>query len=236
MTQTYEQHKAVVDLAYPTPAIAWYLHADDPGHRHDDKVLAYTVMTSVEGTVKRYEAHLGGTLAMHRWVLATVVHTDGPRERAETFRTWPLLVAKVASDWEKDNEAGRVRIATELFARDFLADAGLVFETAPVATPATATLGGIRPNSATQSHWTLTPTFHADTADYRFTALNSTFLPVVTLGYVGQTVYWKRGTDTFQGIAPNITLNAGYNVIDITVLSGDRTQLRSYRLTVTLAE
>ena len=39
MAQTYEQHKAAVDLAYPTPALVWYLHRDDPGHHHDDTAV-----------------------------------------------------------------------------------------------------------------------------------------------------------------------------------------------------
>ena len=224
----YTTHKTAVDLAYPTPAIAWHLHADDPGHHFDNRSVAYTVMISVEGHTKRYEAAVEGTTGSHRWRLFSVRDTEAQRIEGETFATWSLLVAKVAGQWERDNEAGRVRIATELFARDFLADAGLVLEPAPVFTAATATLAGIIPNLET-----LTPAFHRDTLAYAYAADHALFLPAATLGFPGQSVFWQLGREAEEGIRPVLSLDSGENVITITVVSADGQNVKTYTLTVT---
>ena len=228
---TYSQHKAAVDLAYPTPAIAWYLHADDPGHHFDDFSVAYAVVTNVEGHTQRYEAAVSGTTGVHQWRLLGVADLDGMRgPGGANFATWALMTTEVARQWEMRNEAGRVRIATELTARDFLADAGLVLEPAPVFTAATATLAGIIPNLET-----LTPAFHRDTLAYAYAADHALFLPAATLGFPGQSVFWQLGREVEEGIRPVLSLDSGENVITITVVSADRQNVKTYTLTVTRA-
>ena len=118
MARTYEEIKTVVDAANPTPAITWYLHADDPDHRFDDHAVAYTEMTQVDGHTVRYEAHVAGTGQQHMWHKFGVKDVDAPREFPGTFASWALLKAEIARDWEADNEAARARIATEILARE----------------------------------------------------------------------------------------------------------------------
>ena len=226
----YTTHKTAVDLAYPTPAIAWYLHADDPRHNFDNFSVAYTAMISVEGNTKRYEAAVEGTTGRYQWRLHDVVDTEAGRGRGEVFTTWLLLMAKVASQWERDNESGRVRIATERTARDFLAGVGLVLETPPVADESTATLAGLALLSAP-----LTPGFEPDVLAYAFAAAHALFLPVATLSFAGQTVFWKLGREVEEGIRPVLSLLSGENIIEIAVVSQDGLHVKTYTLTVTLA-
>ena len=229
MAQTYEQIKAKVLAANPTPAIVWHLHPDDPGHNFDNFSVAYASLVNVEGRIKRYEAAVEGGTGLHQWRLFGVVDTEGERDRGEVFATWLLLLAEIARRWERDNEIGRVRIATELFARDFLTEAGITDPPAPVFTSATATLAGIVPNLET-----LTPAFDADTLAYACTTANDAFLVFVTLGFAGQTVFWQHGHDAYVGTAQYIRLDSGENVITITVISADGQNVKTYTLTVTV--
>ena len=89
------------------------------------------------------------------------------------------------------------------------------------------------PHSATLTHWTLAPVFAPDTFAYAFAGSNDTFVPVAELGFAGQTVFWKHGSDAYVGMAPVITLDSGENVITITVVSADGQNVKKYTLTVT---
>ena len=89
------------------------------------------------------------------------------------------------------------------------------------------------PHSATITHWTLAPAFDADTLAYAFDASNDTFVPVAELGFAGQTVFWKHGSDAYVGMAPVITLSSGENAVTITVVSADGQHVKTYTLTVT---
>ena len=126
-------------------------------------------------------------------------------------------------------------VATERAAEDILkADGITVLPDTPVATAATATLGGIAPNSATRGHWELAPDFEANTLAYAFNSRHPSFLPFATLGHAGQTVYWKHGADVYTGEHPTgITLDTGENTITATVISEDGMHSRVYTLTVT---
>ena len=232
---TIEEHKAAAGLAYPTPPIVWYLHRDDPMHVHDDTAVAYTVMTDVEGVTDRYEAAIFGVGDGFEWRTHLVRGHDIPRGGGSSkFATFELLRTEVAASFERRNEDARGRIAVKEFGREHVATLGIVFEPPAVAGPATATLAGIRPNSATLSHWTLSPSFHRDIEAYTFDAQHETFLPVVTLGFPGQVVFWRRGIETFFGIAPTIHLKDGANGLEVTVISADNRSLKRYFLRVTL--
>ena len=82
--------------------------------------------------------------------------------------------------------------------------------------------------------WTLAPAFDADTLAYAFDASNDTFVPVAELGFAGQTVFWKHGSDAYVGMAPVITLDSGENIITITVISADGQNVKAYHLTTTM--
>ena len=68
---------------------------------------------------------------------------------------------------------------------------------------------------------------------YAFASSNDTFVPVAELGFAGQTVFWKHGSDAYAALAPVITLAPGENVITITVVSADGQHVKTYTLTVT---
>ena len=233
MAQSFDEHKAAVLAANPTPPLTWYQHRDDPTHHHDDQAVAYVVMDSVDGASYRYEVYAQRSGGADRWHAVSVRDTEGPRSRPghTTYATFPLLQAAVAASFETLNEDARRRIASELYARDLVDDLGIGFEPAPVADAATATLAGI----ATLPHWTLSPTFHRDTLAYALTASFDQFVPIATLGYAGQTLFWTHGHDAYVGTAPTIRLDSGENAITITVISADRQNVKTYTLTVTLA-
>ena len=230
MALTFDEHKTAVDLEFPTPPMTWYLHRDDPRHSHDDAVIAYVVMTTVDGGVDRYEAYGQRSGDGDRWHAVSVRDTEGPRSRPghTTYATFPLLQAALAASFETLNESARWRIASELYARDLVDDLGIGFEPAPVADASTATLSGI----ATLPHWTLSPTFHRDTLAYALTASFDQFVPIATRGFAGQTLFWKHGLDAYVGTAPTIRLDRGGNVITITVISADEQNVKTYTLTV----
>ena len=124
-----------------------------------------------------------------------------------------------------------------IYGRGLVKALGIEHEAAPPADASTASLAGLAPHAATLSHWTLAPTFHRDTLAYAFNARHRTFLPVATLAFVGQTVFWKQGSlMATSGISPQLTLKDGENGIEITVISADKTAVRQYALRVTLTE
>ena len=70
MGQTYEQHKATIDAAHPTPTVAWHQSdADNPAHGHDDYDVAYGETTFM-GERFRLSLHVGIAGAMiRRWTI-----------------------------------------------------------------------------------------------------------------------------------------------------------------------
>ena len=176
MALTFDEHKTAVDLEFPTPSMTWYLHRDDPRHSHDDAVIAYVVMTTVDGGVDRYEAYGQRSGDGDRWHAVSVRDTEGPRSRPghTTYATFPLLQAALAASFETLNESARWRIASELYARDLVDDLGIGFEPAPVADASTATLAGIAtlrltgpsPRPSTATPWP-TPSPLPSTSSYR---------------------------------------------------------------------
>ena len=233
MAQTLEQHDALVLASNPTPTPVWYLYSDHPAHEHDDYAVGRCEMV-FGGNIFTFEVHASIQATFVNWYIRLVTDPFGPRPLfLRPQRTWTECEATFLVEWERICGADRHVIAGLAFARETLTEAGLVAPVAPVPTSATATLAGIGPNSATLSHWTLAPMFEPDTFDYAFAAANDTFLPVVTLGFAGQAVFWKYGDDAYEGISPTIPLNSGENVIKIIVVAQDGENVKTYTLTVT---
>ena len=71
MGQTYEQHKAAVDAANPTPVMTWYQTTghDNPLHRDDDYEVAVGAFTFM-GTTHSFRAYVGirGNMVDRWWV------------------------------------------------------------------------------------------------------------------------------------------------------------------------
>ena len=234
---TYEQHKAAVDAANPTPALTWYLHADNVSHEHDDLAVAET-FAIFDGENYEFEVHY---YASSPGTYAYFTRRVGAEpEYRPAFSSgvsgWEGSAVVIQTDWDTRCERIRKNIAVEAHVKDVMANQGLTYRPdvpVPPATAATATLAGIGPNSATLSHWTLAPVFALDTFEYAFAAANDTFLPMVTLGFAGQAVFWKHGDNAYEGIAPTLALSSGENVIKIIVVSQDGEHVKTYTLTVT---
>lgn len=238
MGQTYEQHKVAVDAANPTPVMQWYQTTghDNPLHSHDDEEVAVSAVTFM-GTTHSFRvlAYISGNL-ISRWSVSGIGPDDegGWGPFYATADTWVACKIAFTAALESWCEKERVLIAAEKVAHDIIADDGITaFPDSPVGTPATATLAGLMPHSATLTHWTLAPAFDADTLAYAFDSSNDTFVPVAELGFPGQTVYWKHGSTAYVGMAPVITLESGENIITITVISADGQNVKTYTLTVT---
>ena len=159
MAMTYEQHKTAVDAANPTPLLVWYLHQDNASHKHDDEAIADAFAT-FDGEEYEHELHVYGGSDNRGPVysyFAMKVGAEGAiRTPSPSIRNWEAAKPAVQGFWDDHCERIRIRMAQEAHIKDILADDGIVARPAfPVATPATATLVGIGPNSATLSHWTL---------------------------------------------------------------------------------
>ena len=228
----YATHKAAVDAAHPTPTPTWHLFTDDPSHDRDDHALASTEMIFGERFTLKVQARGSGENLS--W---SVSNFKGDHERAWNWargQSWAELQASFRIAWDGICEGIRVELATEAYARETLVADGITWPSLPAATAATATLAGLMPHGATLTHWTLRAhVFDADTLAYAFDSSNDTFVPVAELGFAGQTVFWKHGSEAYVGMAPVITLTSGENVITITVVSADGQNVKTYTLTVT---
>ena len=205
---------------------------DNPDHVHDDRAIAEAKPT-FNGRTYDFELQRVGVGPDYR-VRLHAIYTEGERrlDQLPIFDTWEEARVYILNVWNTGYcEPARVRMATDAHLREILADAGV---TAPVPPVSTLTaLAGIAPNSATTTHWALTPEFDAETLAYAFSSSHDTFLPVLTLGHAQQQVFWKVGTSVHSGVNPQITLVSGDNVVKITVIAEDGAHARTYTLTVT---
>ena len=231
---TYADELAALDLAMPVPSLVWHFHKDDPTHPHDNPAVA-SCEAVYGGETYRFEIHINGSQGILWW---TGRQVRDPLAHRSFFvgsqRTWEAMKTEVVARWQLYCAGSRELIAYENLAHAILVEDGMsVAPGQPAASPATATLAGIGPNSATLSHWTLAPEFAADTLAYAFPGANDAFLPVVTLGFAGQAVFWMYGDDAQEGESPSFTLVSGENIIKIIVVSQDGENVKTYKLTVT---
>ena len=229
MSQTYEQHKAAVDTAYPTPTAVWQLHGEDLPHNYDNYAIADTLV-AIMGDQVEFEVHYNRVGDVWSFSVLRVEKEEAARKvQVAVGPTWAACKSAFATRLEAYMETGRITMATEAYARDLLMDDGITAPLVPTATAATATLAGIE----ILGHWTLAPVFAPDTFVYAFPVDHDTFIPIATLGFAGQTIFWKHGHNAYVGMAPTIWLNSGENVIEATVVSQDGLHVKTYTLTVT---
>ena len=229
MAMTYEQYKTAVDAANPTPILTWYLHRDDRSHEEDDSAIA-DALASFAGQSYDIEAHYSGMSEEYDFALRRVGKEAGNRSlfNSNQLRSWTEVKATAVTEWGARCERIRVIMASMAHVKGILVADGLVARPSAPTNAATTTLAGLALISAT-----LTPSFHRDTLAYAFAADRALFLPVATLGFPGQSVFWKLGRDAHEGIRPVLSLSSGMNVIKITVVSQDGEHAKVYTLTVT---
>ena len=236
MADTYDQHKARVDAAMPTPTFTWELFSEDTPHIHDDQAVARSNVITFDGQDFQLEMHSKG-IGDRRFDLESrqIVGEADPRlnywGRQTSVADAFLETQRTLASW---SEGIRARIATENYIRDLLADEGLVYPDPPgPPVSARATLDGIAPHAATQTQWTLAPAFSPETLAYELSTAHAAFFPVLTLGHSEQKVMWTHGDSAYSGAEPSLTLVDGENIISIAVVSEDRINARVYTLTVT---
>ena len=226
MGQTYEQHKATVDAANPTPAVTWHLHGEDLPHIHDDYAVADTCVM-IDGVETEFELHYNGLGAIGHFSVLKVTGEESVRVRqVARGSTWPECKTAFATWFEAVSEAWRASLATEAYARDILTDDGITY--------GVMKLTGLTANAAAIGNVPFTPPFDPDVLAY--TA--STTLPGLTITAVlpeDAAIEWVHGTNAAIATASaSFTLTTGENVITVTVSRPEYTPT-TYTLTVTRA-
>ena len=205
MARTFDQVLAAITADMPSPSIDWYLHDDAP-HSHDDASLARCEMT-FDGESFIYEAHINGAGANYGMKLRRVHDEEAARATVAStrFTSWATLTAQLALDFEGNCERIRTDIASEVYAREVLADAGLTLEpirllslTSSVAGKLTRADGGYAYSTAVGYD---TLTVEADD---------------------GATVTWAFGEVETTGESYVVALAVGENVVTITITADNR--------------
>ena len=218
MARTYDEVLAATLAAMPTPAINWYLHRDRP-HTHDEEVVARCDM-EFDGVSFVYEAHLNGPGAHHTLKIKRVYHEEAQRGSIDSalYTTWAALVAALAREFEEECELIRTYIATEVQAREVLADAGLTLEPIRLLSLSSGVAGALSPD------------------------VDGNYAYETTVGYdtltveadEGATITWTSGEVTATGDSYAAALVVGENVITITVTALERlTQTHTVTITKT---
>ena len=220
MALTYDQHKAAIDAAYPTPPIVWA--------RQDDHVtFGLHEVASAEMTFNGQRYHYLG--AHYResgeegWKIRRV-RADGGRDRVEGwYVSWDDTKTGFATHWEAHCEEQRALLAASAYGRDVVDDEpGDV----PVVRLVSLHLGA--PADATIA---LNPGF----LDSRFEYAATTAIETVTLTAtipLGASVRWLHEHVTYIGQAATLDLHVGGNLVNCTVTqSGHRSS--NYAIVIT---
>ena len=218
MARTYAEVLAAVTAEMPTPAINWYLHRDRP-HTHDEAAVARCDM-EFDGASYVYEAHLNGTGEHSSLKIKKVYSEEAQRGRIDSalYTTWAALTAALAREFEEDCERVRVNIASELHAREVLADAGLTLEPIRLLSLSSGVAGA------------LSPDVDGNYAYETIVAYDSLTVEAED----GATVTWTSGEVTATGDSYAAALVVGENVITITVTALERlTQTHTVTITKT---
>ena len=218
MARTFDEVLAAVTAAMPSPSIDWYLHNDEP-HSHDDAALARCDM-EFDGESFIYEAHINGAGANYGMKLRRVIDEDAGRITAVTtrFTSWATLTARLALDFEANCERIRTDIASEVYAREILEDAGLTLEPIRLLTLTSSVADELTPgDDGGFSYETIVgyDTLKAETD-------------------AGATVTWTFGESTATGDSYVVALDVGENVVTITITAPERlTQTHTVTITKT---
>ena len=129
MARTYEQIKAAVELAHPTPdPIPWQLHTDNPGHQHDDQAIVRAEVV-FDGVTYILEGHAQGFGSANlEWHGQRVVNEDQVRMPAGlgNYATWEQFKPAMVTAFNLDLDKVRGLMISEIFALEQVADDGIV--------------------------------------------------------------------------------------------------------------
>ena len=146
MARTYDEVHAAILAAMPTPEINWYLHTERP-HTNDDPAVARCDMV-FDGAPFAYEAHMNGTGIHYSLAVKRVYSEAAPRRSVGSalYATWTALTVALASEFDEECEQVRTAIASETYAREVLADAGLTLEPIRLLSLSSGVAGALSPD------------------------------------------------------------------------------------------
>ena len=208
---TYEQHKAAIDAAMPTPTLTWEGHTDNPAHLYDEQAVAQA-STDFDGQTYDYEVHIVGTTLPYYWVLYRVNVEDGPRVATGSRpHTWAEMKVVAQNSLASTCESVRRRAAIEAHALGVLAADGIMAILQPG-----LKLTGLTASGAAVGNVVLSPLFSVDVLVYA----GSISLGEITLTATlpeGATIAWAMGETAHITAAAMFNLTTGENVITATV-------------------
>ena len=220
MALTYDQHKAAIDAAYPTPPIEWQRQDDHVnfGH-HEVATVALAFNAQPFHYLGSHYQEDGGEGWKIRRVLA-----DGGRDALDgRHLSWDDAKTAFATHWEAHCEAQRALLAASAYGKDVVDDQ-------PGDTP-TVRLSFLHLGAPAQTTIPLNPGF----IDSRFEYAAETVIQTVTLTAtvpLGASVRWLYEHVITIGQAVTIDLHQGGNLVNITVTqSGHRSS--NYAIVIT---
>ena len=220
MALTFDQHKAAVDTAYPTPPIEWARQDDHVTYGHPEVA---TVALTFNAVAYHY---LGSLYREHGEEVWKIRHVLGDRGRGAVVggqASWDDAKTAFATYWEAHCEEQRALLAASAYGKDVVDDQ-------PGDTP-TVRLAFLHLGAPAQTTIPLNPGF----IDSRFEYAAETVIQTVTLTAtvpLGASVRWLYEHVITIGQAVTIDLHLGGNLVNITVTqSGHRSS--NYAIVIT---
>ena len=216
MALTFEQHKAAIDTAYPTPVIDW--------ERQDDHVqFGHHEVATVELTFNAEDRHYIGSHWQDDGVEGWRVRRAGLGAVIAVQVSWDDAKTAFAAYWEAHCEEQRAILAASAYGKDVVDDT-------PGETPQVR-LAFLHLGAPALTTIPLNPGF----IDSRFEYAAETVILTVTLTAtvpLGASVRWLYEHVITIGQAVTIDLHLGGNLVNITVTqSGHRSS--NYAIVIT---
>ena len=220
MALTFDQHKAAVDTAYPTPPIEWARQDNHVTYGHPEVA---TVELTFNGQPYHY---LGSHYREHGeelWKIRHVLDGGGRESVLGGQASWDDAKTAFVTYWEAHCEEQRTILAASAYGKDVVDDQ-------PGDTP-TVRLAFLHLGAPAQTTIPLNPGF----IDSRFEYAAETVIQTVTLTAtvpLGASVRWLYEHVITIGQAVTIDLHLGGNLVNITVTqSGHRSS--NYAIVIT---
>ena len=216
MALTFDQHKAAIDAAYPTPVIDW--------ERQDDHVhFGLHEVATVQLTFNAEDYHYIGSHWQDDGVEGWRVRRAGLGAVIAAQVSWDDAKTAFAAYWEAHCEEQRALLAASAYGKDVVDDT-------PGETPQVR-LAFLHLGAPAQTTIPLNPGF----IDSRFEYAAETVIQTVTLTAtvpLGASVRWLYEHVITIGQAVTIDLHLGGNLVNITVTqSGHRSS--NYAIVIT---
>ena len=219
MALTYDQHKAAIDAAYPTPPIEWERQDDHLNYSQHEVASARLLFS---GQTYLYLGSHRQLNEVERWVISRLVGRErlmvvGPQV------SWDDAKTAFEPHWEAHCEAQRALLAASAYGKDVVDDT-------PGETPQVR-LAFLHLGAPAQTTIPINPGF----IDSRFEYAAETVIQTVTLTAtvpLGASVRWLYEHVITIGQAVTIDLHQGGNLVNITVTqSGHRSS--NYAIVIT---